>query len=143
MLVEKRLDLELLTRTRWGEVLLRLGHQDFASRQHPRERRGNLRCLLLAVAKLTLPSAGTNQQPHVYAKCPILDASATGLAIKSYQRIATGTVVTLELFVGDMRLTLSGTVVNCTGFPGCYRIGVTLSFVEQQQEERDVRTDGT
>lgn len=128
MLREKRSDTGLLTKTRWSEVLLHFGHRDGSSRRDQRERRANKRLKIPAIAKLTLQPDGEDQQVRVYPKCPILDASTTGVGIKSYQRIAVGTTVAVELFVGDTRLTLSSTVVSCTGFPGAYRIGFTLDF---------------
>ncbi|MBP7937253.1 MAG: PilZ domain-containing protein [Phycisphaerae bacterium] len=108
--------------------MLHFGHRDVSFRQDQRERRGASRCKIPAIAKLTLLPNGRDGQVRVYPKCPILDVSATGMGIKSYQKVAVGTTVALELFVGDTRLTSSGTVISCTGFPGCHRIGLMLNL---------------
>ncbi len=130
MLTDKRIDPGSLTQTRWREVLLHFGQREWASRQHPLQRRGQPRHHMHAIAKLMFQSPD-DQQPTVYANCPILDASASGLAVRNYLKIAAGTMVTLELSVGDRRLLLLGRVVKCTGFQGRFRIGFALDFTEK------------
>jgi hypothetical protein len=119
---------EALTRDRWVRIVSDC-RQGYWPPPRLRERRGGKRVGLGAVlARITFRSPGDSEKLITYPNCPILDASVGSLAMRTCQKIAVGTPLSLEIGVGGKTFVLTGRVVSSTGFPGAVRLGVALEF---------------
>lgn len=121
---------DTLTRDDWVKVLSQHRRREWPS-PHPRERRGRKREQISAFATLIFQSSGSSKGPEeqtVYQRCPVRDASSGGLSLRVQQKIATGTVLHVDLSLGDKRYGLWGKVVHTHGFPGNLHVGVELTF---------------
>jgi len=90
-----------------------------------------------AFATLTTVSADGCEEKTICTRRPVLDASSGGLTIRSYHTVPLGTVLSIELHIGDQRLHLSGKVLHSTGFPGSVRLGILLEFAETDNESEE------
>lgn len=118
---------ETITREQWLRVLSD-NRRDYWASRHFRERRQDKRNQIRALATVTFKPTANSETPITWSRCPVLDVSATGLAIRTYQKIAPGTRLSLEITVGDRKFMLVGVAANHHGFPGAIRVGVALEF---------------
>jgi len=118
-----------LTRGQWFKVLSY--YQGCPVWPYRRERRSFERNRIPALVTLSFKSASNNEKQTVYSNCRVMDASTEGLAVCTIRKIVPGTLLSIEVKVGDRRFMLMGRVRHSTGFPGSsVRVGVLLEFAE-------------
>ena len=124
---------EALTRAEWRRALS--DFREYWPSRHPRERRLRKRNRLPALATLSFKFAPNSEKQVVSTNCRVEDASEEGLAVRTALKIVPGTVLSIEMSVGDRRFMLMGRVTNSTGFLAPVRVGIVLEFAETSGEK--------
>lgn len=129
MLGSKQTEVRPLTRKEWAHALTQYKGFNWAGRP-VREKRGDARHPVQAYAALLTHESDGGETRMLADRGEVLDASATGLSVRSYSKITNGATIGVILNIGDTRLRLSGRVVHCSGFPPSVSIGLELVFDE-------------
>ena len=115
---------EPMTHDRWLQIV----EQSGMPKPEPRIRRQFARYRTYAAITLILKSAHGNEKTPRRLTCSILDTTAAGLSLISHEKISPRTHVNLEWHEGDALLSLSGSVVHCTGSVNSFKVGIELEF---------------
>ena len=108
--------LQPVTRARWAEIVT---NHVSDQQQPPPVKRHEPRQAVEGFAKLTITIVRT---------CTLLQVSEGGLMVRSPKEIPVGTRLSIESYLHDEAVLLSGEVVHCTETVGAFKVGVQLSF---------------